>query len=245
MIFVRAEHSKKELVQDFFLTLYNGIPKKYPRGDMLFFIPVASKLENDYTDEQRTKYLFNHLTFIGDEDCMAVYDLASLTNEVTLKDGSIITVQTLLKSLPASPGMSKNRLFQVVDLNTSHDCVIVTYQRVDKSFIEDRKFTLEQELLSHLTPGQANLVFQDKFEGIQLVPAHHEHRGKIICVHHPTKSHQEFVKHADNILSSPPKKELIRKVVFKQSQLLLYNLFNLIKLPTVEQFKLKQLAHAQ
>jgi hypothetical protein len=42
MIFVRAEHSKKDLVQDFFLTLYDGTPKKYPRGGMLFFIPVTS-----------------------------------------------------------------------------------------------------------------------------------------------------------------------------------------------------------
>jgi hypothetical protein len=105
MIFVRAERSKKELVQQFLLSLYDGTPKKYPRGDMLFFIPVTSKLENDYTNEQRAKYLYNHLTFLGDEDCMAVYGLACLTNEVMLKDGSTITVRTLIKSLPASPGM--------------------------------------------------------------------------------------------------------------------------------------------
>jgi len=78
---------------------------------MLFFIPISSKLENDYTDEQRTKYLFNHTTFIGDEDCMAIYGLANLSNKVTMKDGSIIMIRTLLKSLPASPGMSRNRLF--------------------------------------------------------------------------------------------------------------------------------------
>jgi hypothetical protein len=153
MIFVRAERSKKTLVQQFFLSLYDGAPKKYPRGDMLFFIPVTSNLENDYTNEQRAKYLFNHLTFLGDEDCMAVYGLACLSNEVTLIDGSTITVRTLLKSLPASPGMTRNRLFQVVDINPSHDSVIVTYQRSDRSFVEDRKFTLEQEILSHLAPG--------------------------------------------------------------------------------------------
>jgi hypothetical protein len=73
---------------------------------MLFFIPFSSKLENNYTDEQRTKSLFNHTTFIGNEDCMAIYGLASLSNKVMLKDGSTITICTLLKSLPASPGMS-------------------------------------------------------------------------------------------------------------------------------------------
>ncbi len=137
---------------------------------------------------------------------MAVYGLACLSNEVTLIDGSTITVRTLLKSLPASPGMSRNRLFQVVDINPSHDCVIVTYQRSDRSFVEDRKFTLEQEILSHLAPGQADQVFQNEIEGIQFVPVYHKYKGKILRVHHPTKSHQEFVKHADSILSSPPKK---------------------------------------
>jgi hypothetical protein len=206
MIFVRAERSKKEVVQEFFLDLYDGTPKKYPRGDMLFFIPVSSKLENDYTDEQREKFLFNHMTFIGDKDCMVIYGLAQLSNEVTLKDGFNITVRTLLKSLPASPGMSRNRLFQVVDLKSSQDCVIVTYQRMDKSFIEERKFKLEKELLSHLVPGQANQVFEDELAGIQFVAAYHKNRGKVIRVHYPTKSHQDCVQHANNILSSPPKK---------------------------------------
>jgi hypothetical protein len=52
MIFVRSERSKKEETTKFFLKLYDGTPKRYPRGDMLFFIPVASKLEAEYTDAQ-------------------------------------------------------------------------------------------------------------------------------------------------------------------------------------------------
>jgi len=62
----------------------------------------------------------------------------------------------------------------VVDLNSSQDCVLVTFQRMDKTFVEERKFALEQELLSHLAPGQADKVFEDEFEGIQFVPAHHK-----------------------------------------------------------------------
>ncbi len=206
MIFVRTERSKKEVVQTFFLELYDGTPKKYPRGDMLFFIPITSKLDNDYTDEQRLKYLFNHSTFIGDEDCMSIHGLASLDNEVILKDGSTITVRTLLKSLPASPGMSRSRLFQVVDPNSSKECVLVTFQRIDKHFIEDRLFTLEKELMSHLAPGQSSQVLENEFEKLQYVPTYHKNKGKVIRVHHPTKSHQDFIKHADSIMSSPPKK---------------------------------------
>jgi len=206
MIFVRAERSKKEEVRKFFLDLYDGTPKKYPRGDMLLFIPVTSKLESDYTDNQRTKYLFNHTTYLGDQDCIAIFGLNNLTNEVTLKDGSIITVRTLLKSLPASPGMSRNRLFQVVDPAANQDCVIATFQRCDKSFIEDRKFLLATEILSYLAPGQASVVFVDELESVSFVDAHHKNKGKVVRVHFPTQTHQEFVKHADSILSSPPKK---------------------------------------
>jgi len=77
---------------------------------------------------------------------------------------------------------------------------------MDKTFVEERKFALEQELLSHFAPGQADKVFEDEFEGIQFVPAHHKNRGKVIRIHHPTKTNQEFVRHADMVLSSPPKK---------------------------------------
>jgi hypothetical protein len=53
MIFIRSERSKKEETTQFFLKLYDGTPKRYPRGDMLFFIPVTTKLEAEYTDAQR------------------------------------------------------------------------------------------------------------------------------------------------------------------------------------------------
>jgi hypothetical protein len=60
--------------------------------------------------------------------------------------------------------------------------------------------------LSYLAPEQADQIFLDEFKGVQFVPAYYKFKGKIIRVHHPTKTHQEFVRHADNIMSSPPKK---------------------------------------
>jgi hypothetical protein len=206
MIFIRVERSKKDLVRNFFLELYDGTSKKYPRGDMFFFIPVASKLEIDYTDTQHEKFLFNHMTYLGEEDCMAIAGLADLDTEIKLKDNSIITIRTLLKSLPASQGMSHSRLFQVVDPTPAHDCVLVLFQRSDKSFIEKRKFTLEAEILSRLASGQASVVFKDALEGIHFVGAYHKNKGKVIRVNNPTKVHQDFLRHADSLLSSPPKK---------------------------------------
>jgi len=107
MIFVRSERSKKEEATKFFLKLYDGTPKRYPRGDMLLFIPVTSKLDAEYTDAQRAKYLFNHQAYLGDEDCFAIFGLSNLETLLTLKDGKLTMIRTLLKSLPASEGMSR------------------------------------------------------------------------------------------------------------------------------------------
>jgi len=73
MIFVRAEHSKKEEARNVLQEIYDGSKKPYPRGDMLFFIPFWSKLE-DYTHKhQRDKFIFNHEKYLGEEDCIAIF----------------------------------------------------------------------------------------------------------------------------------------------------------------------------
>jgi hypothetical protein len=173
---------------------------------MFFFIPVASKLKIDYSDSQRAKFLFNHMTYLGEKNCMAIAGLADLDTDVKLKDNSIITIRTLLKSLPESQGMSRSRLFHIVDPTAAHDCVLVTFQCSDRSFIEKRKFTLEAEILSHLASGQASVVFNDTLEGIHFIGAYHKNKGKVIRVNNPTKVHQDFLRHTDSLLSSPPKK---------------------------------------
>jgi len=43
--FIQSEWLKKDIAREFFLSLYDGTPKKYPRGDMLLFISVTSKFE--------------------------------------------------------------------------------------------------------------------------------------------------------------------------------------------------------
>ena len=235
MIFVRPERSKKEEVQKFFLELYDGTPKKYPRGDMLLFIPVTSKLEADYSDAQRANFYSTILPILGTKTAF-FFGLNKLTNELTLKDGSIITIRTLLKSLPSSPGMSRNPLFQVIDPAANQDCVIATFQRCDKSFIEDHKFTLETEILSYLASSQAAVLFADEFEGISFVDAHHKNKGKAVRVRFPNQSHQDFVKHADSILSSLPKKRSIL-LQTNLTQLLHYKPLMSIMLHTVEPSK--------
>jgi hypothetical protein len=49
MIFVSAERSKQDLVREIFKAIYDGTAKTYPRGEMLYFIPVH--LGEQYTEK--------------------------------------------------------------------------------------------------------------------------------------------------------------------------------------------------
>jgi hypothetical protein len=206
MIFMRSERSKREEATKFFLKLYDGTPKRYPRGDMLFFIPVTSKLEAEYTDAQRSKYLFNHQAYLGDEDCLTIFGLADLETKLILKDGRPATIRTLLKSLPATEGMSRSRLFQVVDFVPSQNCVLVTFQRSDRPLVEERQFGFEVELSDQLSNGEVPKLYVDEMQGLRFGSAYHKNKGKVIRIHNPSQTHLDFVQYADRMLSSPPKK---------------------------------------
>jgi hypothetical protein len=85
---------------------------------------------------------------LGNEDVIAIHDLRDLNSETTLKEGKITGIRTLLKTLPATTGMSRNRLFQVIDPNAGLTCTIATFQQKDKPFVEQRKPSLEAEIRS-------------------------------------------------------------------------------------------------
>jgi hypothetical protein len=57
MIFVRFKQSKKEEAQKALQEIYVGSIKQYPHGDVLFFIPLSSTLEDDYTPAQRDRFI--------------------------------------------------------------------------------------------------------------------------------------------------------------------------------------------
>jgi hypothetical protein len=134
MIFVTSEWSKMDLVQEALSNMYDGTSKAYPRGDMLLFFPI--KGNDPSTPEQRSKFVYNHETYLGEEDVIALHGLNDLNTEITLKGGKTTDTCTLLKSVPASTGMTRNRLFQLVDPNAGLTCTVATFQKCDKRFIE-------------------------------------------------------------------------------------------------------------
>jgi hypothetical protein len=72
----------------------------------------------------------------------------------------------LLKSIPASEGMSHPQLFQQAEPNHGATVTIVTFQASDKELVMARQDTLEEEPHNVLAPDQENKLFLNEFDGI-------------------------------------------------------------------------------
>jgi hypothetical protein len=70
MLFVSSEKSKQDQIINFFKKLYDGDTKKYPQGSMMLFIPLTESTH--YSPEYRTKILFNHDKFNGEEAAVCI-----------------------------------------------------------------------------------------------------------------------------------------------------------------------------
>jgi len=91
MIFVSAEQSKAKETPELFKTLY-----AYPNGYMMLFIPL---LEGHlHLTEFRTKILFNHNQYIGEEGAFSIGGFQDLKTQVRLMTGNTVSLRTLLKS---------------------------------------------------------------------------------------------------------------------------------------------------
>jgi hypothetical protein len=117
MLFVSGEKSKQDQVTNFFKALNNSESKQYPNASMMLLIPFN---DGTYMSPQfRDKFLFNHKKFNGQSEVLAVGGLRDLQTEVQLKTGQKITLRELVKSIPASQGISYPLLFQHFKENSS------------------------------------------------------------------------------------------------------------------------------
>jgi len=115
MLFASAEKSKQDLISTLLKRIYDGTPKIYPNGYMMLFVPIQEIMNS--TPEFRTKIAFNHEKFIGEEALFSIGGLNDLNTLIKLKNGTQVSVRTLLQSIPASEGMSRPQLFQQVEPN--------------------------------------------------------------------------------------------------------------------------------
>jgi hypothetical protein len=204
MIFVNAEKSKQNAVSTFFRTLYDGSPKEYPNGAMMMYIPLNEGTL--YTPEERLRYIFNYESFLGEEAALCIGGLNDLNTPIRLQNDQMTTVRMLLKSIPATQGMSRSQLFQFVEPNASGMVTMATYQHTNKEFIESRKITLEAEIRQVLAPGESAKIFKEESEGIWFGSVLKNKNGRIITTQQPNKHILNHKNHINSLMNSPPKK---------------------------------------
>ncbi len=204
MLFVQTERTKQHEVGKFFSQLYDGTSKQYPNGIMLLFIPLYDHIHHE--PAYRQKVIYNHERYLGEEEALCIHGLQDFNNTVQLKSGQQVTIRLLLRSLPATLGMSRPQLFQMVETDSTKDVVIVTYQKKDKEYVNERKMNLETDIITQLAPGETPKVFISEMEGIWFTTVIKNKYGQIIAAPQTSKTNLDYVQHTNTILSSPPKK---------------------------------------
>jgi hypothetical protein len=154
MLFVSAERSKQEEVSKIFRYIYDGTQKSYPNGSMMMFIPIDVLYKS--SNEFRNKIQFNHDKYIGDETLFCIGGFQNLNNIVQLKNGKSISIHHLLKSIPATQGMSQPQLFQQAEPNPAVVITIVSFQAQDREMVMARQATLEEEIRNIIADGEEN-----------------------------------------------------------------------------------------
>jgi len=134
MLFVSAERSKQDMIVEFFKQVYDGSPKVYPNGSMMIFTPL--KDGTSMSTEYLLKILFNHKKFNSTQEVVSIGGLQGLNNKIALASKNKITIRELLKSFPASPGMSRPFLFQQVEHNALGQIVMVACQKADAPLVK-------------------------------------------------------------------------------------------------------------
>ena len=137
---------------------------------------------------------------------------------VTLKDGQHVTLRMLLRSIPATLGMSRPQLFQQVETNATKDVIIATYQKSDCKYVEERKMALETDLVAQLCPERSTQIFVDVSEGLWYTTVSKTKHGQIVTAPQTSKSNIEYIQYTNSIWSSPPKKRTYTERVTSSQQ---------------------------
>jgi hypothetical protein len=133
MIFIHTEKFKQHEVAEVLTKIYDGTSKAYPNGNMMLFIPMHDNIQ--YDAAYRQKVLYNHEEFLGEESAIAIHGLQHPDLGVILKHGPSVSLRMLLQSLPATQGMSRPQLFQLIETNATKDVIIATFQKADKELV--------------------------------------------------------------------------------------------------------------
>jgi hypothetical protein len=205
MIFIHAEKSKQHEVARVISKIYDGTSKSYPNNIMLLFIPLHDNIQ--YDAAYRHKVIYNHEQYLGNEEGISIHGLQDPDLIINLKNQQKVTIRMLLRSIPATQGMSRPQLFQLAETNKDKEVIVVTYQKEDRAPVQARLMTLQNDIVAQLAPGEANRIFISETEGITFRPLTKTKGGQIIQ-NKPTS--QNIIEHVLHIplkyesLTPPP-----------------------------------------
>jgi hypothetical protein len=126
-----------------------------------------------------TKILFNHEKYLGDETLFCIGGFQDLNTMINLKNNKQVTICHLLKSLPASSGMSRPQLFQQAEPNIATMVTIVTFLGQDYELVIAWQAALETEIRQVLALGEEHKVFVDPEERIWFGIANKSKQGRV------------------------------------------------------------------
>jgi hypothetical protein len=202
MLFISGKKSKKEELSNFFKSLYDGSNKEYPNGSMMLFILLTEGTHS--SSMYREKILYNRRKHNGHVQVLAVGGLNNLQTVVKLKTGQSIMLRTLLKSLPASQGMSHPLLFQHFEANATGTIHMAIYQRSDHDLVTARLASIQQEILQVLAEGEEAKIFANPQEGLWFGNVHQNSQGRVVNANQPTKLGQEYANRVNKTSPAKP-----------------------------------------
>ncbi len=204
MIFVSAEQSIAKEMADLFKTIYDGNHKAYPNGYMMLFILLLEGQQP--TSEIQSKILFNHDQYLEDEAAFSIGGFQDLKSIIKLRNGKSVSLRTLIKSIPASTGMTRPQLFQHLEPNISGVVTMVTFQKQDSDHVYAWQLTQESEVHQVIADDEDEKVFIDNKEAIWFGGVNKMKTGRILASQQMDKSSLEYTNHITRLMTSPPPK---------------------------------------
>jgi len=128
MLFISAERSKQNELTTLYKTLYNGSSKLYPNCTKMLFISLTYDTLSSTPFWEKIYY--NHEKCIGEETVHRIGGLQDLKTLIHIKGSpQQISIHTLLKSLPASPGITSSQLYHHAEPNSTSKVTMVVYHK--------------------------------------------------------------------------------------------------------------------
>jgi len=165
VIFVSVEQGKISNGMDYFCNMYNGSNKKVPMGHGLVFIPTY---QIQITNEMRDKIGYKQRAWRDNEVACFVHGFHDLSTPISLKNGSRLSIRSLLLQLPANDNLSKRTLFHGVDRCTekSQGWIYVKYNREDSDLFKKQAPSIAYEIAQLVDENELHKVFIDPQTGL-------------------------------------------------------------------------------